>query len=223
MLNKSTGNMYGWCNFTWNAIQGECLHDCSYCYVKKFPVGKLRLNERNLQDDLGTNNTIFVGSGCDMWAKNVPSEWIVKVLEHCNMFHNQYVFQTKNPARFKDFLYLMPKHSLFGVTIESNRNYGISQAPFAWDRYDHFLKLDMPNKFLSIEPILDFDLCVMSYWIACLKPKFVSIGADSKGHGLKEPDWGRLSILIDEVRKVTEVRLKDNLARLNPKGVIPSA
>ena len=47
-----------------------------------------------------------------------------------------------------------------------------------------------------------------------INPRFVSIGADSKRHGLPEPDPEKIRKLISTLRKFTEVREKDNLKRL---------
>ena len=68
--------------------------------------------------------------------------------------------------------------------------------------------------FISIEPILDFDLQVMVRWMVQIKPKFVSIGADSKHHNLQEPGKKKVESLIKELKKITEVKIKPNLKRL---------
>ena len=100
-LNKQKGNMYGFVTHTWNAVKGKCPYDCSYCYMKVFPQGKLHFDEKELKTNLGEGNFIFVGSSCDMWAKKIPLEWIVEILEHCRKHpKNTYLFQTKNPERF---------------------------------------------------------------------------------------------------------------------------
>ncbi|MCJ7804464.1 hypothetical protein MUP35_01890 [Patescibacteria group bacterium] len=70
------------------------------------------------------------------------------------------------------------------------------------------------NSFVSIEPILDFDLDKFIFDIKIANPKFVSIGADSKGHNLVEPNGIKIKQLIQELSKFTEVRLKSNLNRL---------
>jgi molybdopterin converting factor small subunit len=36
-------------------------------------------DEKELKTDLGKGNFIFVGSSCDMWAQNIPEEWIEKL------------------------------------------------------------------------------------------------------------------------------------------------
>ena len=98
-LNKSKGNMYDFVTHTWNTVKGKCYHDCSYCYMKKWgKLNDVRFDEKELKTDLGKDNFIFVGSGCDMFAESIPDEWIKKTLKHCGLYEdNQYLFQTKNP------------------------------------------------------------------------------------------------------------------------------
>ena len=103
-MKKQTGNMYSFVSHTHNVIMGKCSYDCSYCYMKVFPQGELRLSEKALEEDLGKDNFIFVGSSTDMFADNVPKEWILKVLKKCKEHDNKYLFQTKNPKRFKEFI-----------------------------------------------------------------------------------------------------------------------
>ena len=52
-----------------------------------------------------------------------------------------------------------------------------------------------------------------------IKPEFVSIGADSKGHNLPEPSWDKVQSLIKELKKFTEVKVKDNLMRLKNANI----
>lgn len=213
VLNKSKGDMYPWVDFTHNIIRGECPHQCGYCYLKRFKVGKLRLEKKELKINLGNGKTIFVGSATDMFAQEVPKEWIKEVLEYCKKFDNTYLFQTKNPERFFDFSY--PKKVILGTTIETNRDYGISEAPAPIDRYWYMRNLpDDFRKMISIEPIMDFNLDQMIFWMERIKPEFVSIGADSKNHKLPEPDWEDVELLIDALKKFTEVKVKKNLKRL---------
>ena len=53
-LNVSKGNMYEFVTHTWNTIKGQCFHDCSYCYMKRY--GTLRetyLDTKEFKTDLG--------------------------------------------------------------------------------------------------------------------------------------------------------------------------
>jgi len=65
-----------------------------------------------------------------------------------------------------------------------------------------------------VEPIIDFDLGQFLDYIRRIEPEFVSIGADSKGHNLPEPDRDKLEALIVALGKITEVKLKNNINRL---------
>jgi hypothetical protein len=223
MLNKSKGNMYPFVTHTYNAIIGECEHKCKYCYMLVFPQQKLHLSEKALRQDLGRGNFIFVGSSTDMFADNVSNEWIRRVLEKCRNSDNKYLFQTKNPKRFKEFLSNkenlcdFPKNSILGITLETDME-SPSQAPLPMSRFaefnwinNHYREFD---KMISIEPIMDFNLDVMLYWIQQIKPKFVSIGADSKNHNLSEPNREKIDALITELEKFTEVIIKKNMSRL---------
>lgn len=213
VLNKQTGNMYPWITHTWNPIKGKCPHDCAYCYMKRFPQKELRLDEKSL-GNIGDGNTIFVGSSTDMFADSVPYKWINRVLGHCHYFDNTYLFQTKNPKRFVEFI--LPEKTILGTTIEttlSGSDYRFSKAPSVDDRAIAMANLRMP-KMVSIEPIMKFDIDCMVLWIKDIKPKFVSIGADSKGHNLPEPTKEEIEELVAKISKFTEVKTKSNLKRL---------
>ena len=215
MLRIAKGNMYPWVDVLWNPITGKCPHECVYCYMNMFPQRELRLNEKFLKDNLGESKTIFVGSGTDMFADKVPREWIERVLEKCRMYAgNTYLFQTKNPAKFWYFDHLFPRTTIFGVTLETNRDItDVSLAPSPKSRASNMHEWFMKRKMISIEPILDFDLEPFVEMIKGIKPEFVSIGADSKGHNLAEPSKEKVEALIAELR-FTEVKIKSNLRRL---------
>lgn len=214
-MNKVKGNMYNFISHTWNPIKGKCSHDCKYCYMKRFKQKPIRLVEKELGDDLGKGNFIFVGSCIDMFAKEIPREWIIRVLKRCAKFDNTYLFQTKNPQKFIEFTMGGVGKYILGTTIETNRDYKVSNALETKHRF--YWMCQLPNltpKMVSIEPILDFDLDIMIKWIKEIKPKFVSIGADSKGHNLLEPSKEKIENLIKELNKFTNVIEKDNLKRL---------
>ncbi len=218
MLKKSVGNMYDFVSHMWGPIKGKCLHDCSYCYMKKYPLGKAHLDEKYLKDNLGENNFIFVGHTIDLFAENIPTEWIKRVLDHCNKYPtNKYLFQSKNTARFLDFANDYPPTCVFGTTIETNReDYVISKAP---SYYDRVLNLSIMGSngyetIVTIEPIFDFDLEELVDLIVVADATWINIGADSKGHDLPEPSKDQIIELINELKSRTDVKLKDNLKRI---------
>ena len=222
MLRKSTGNMYDWVTHTWNPIKGKCPHDCFYCYMKRWGEQKeLRLDEQEIRTNLGRGNFIFVGSGTDMFAEDIPSVWIERVLWKCNEHeHNRYLFQTKNPFRLIEISKDFPSTSVFCTTIETNRwiNRAMGYAPHPFDRAFSFNKL-RHEKYVTIEPIMDFDLQTFVQTIEMCEPVQVNIGADSGGHNLPEPSADKVLELIEQLQKFTTVKLKKNLNRIIGKEI----
>ena len=225
-LRKSTGNMYPWVTHMHAALGGECQHKCSYCYVKKPGrkrdprfSGDTRLLEEEMNVNFGTGKTIFIEHLNDLFSYSVPDQTIFQVLEHCRKYPtNTYIFQTKNPERYlKIPLNLFPPKYVLGMTIETNRDIpGISLAPKPFYRFSAATCINPSTPvFITIEPIMDFDLHEFTKWICNIKPGFVNIGADSKGHGLPEPTAEKIMNLIKtfEDNKI-EIREKHNLERI---------
>lgn len=215
-LNKQSGNMYGFITHTWNTIKGKCEYDCSYCYMKRFNLKEVRFDEKELKTYLGSNNFIFVGSGNDMFAENIPDEWIQKTLNKISIHSagNKFLFQSKNPKRFGYFCF--SHNVVFCTTIESNRYYNISNAPSIKDRVNgiKLIKNQGYDVMITIEPILNFDTEILLSMIREIEPIQVNIGADSKRCNLLEPDEAKIKELINGLSVLTKVFIKDNLKRL---------
>ena len=220
-LTESKGNMYSWVTHTWNTIKGECPHGCTYCYMKRWGKQKpVRFVESELKTDLGEDNYIFIGSSCDMWASNIPEQWIRKTLKHCERFGSKYLFQTKNPSRILDFIdtFVVANKSVICTTIESNRFYKehMVDSPDLWLRASEMNEIAHAGieTFVTIEPIMDFDLKEMVHYIETCLPTQVNIGADSGNNNLPEPPKEKILALIDELKKFTVIDQKRNLTRL---------
>jgi DNA repair photolyase len=222
-LNPAKGNMYPFVTHTWNTIKGQCPHNCSYCYMKRFGEQKpIRFDEKELKTDLGEDNFIFVGSSCDMWAWGIDWDWINRTLIHCCTFKNRYLFQSKNPTRFMAFYELFPPNTIFGTTIETNRGEYIKKiAPNAPTIISRFYGIsDINYKYgwptiVTIEPIMDFDLDEMVDIISGLRPEWVNIGANTNFKvQLPEPKPEKIRELISKLEQITEVKVKQNLSRL---------
>ena len=212
-LNKSVGQMYTWITHTWNTVKGECPHGCTYCYMKRFGKQKpVRFDEKELKTNLGSGNFIFVGSSCDMWANDIPEEWIIKTLEHCDKFDNTYLFQTKNPKNIRRIL--MPKARVC-VTLETNRWYPeiMSDSPPPEARVEQMMLIRHPL-YITIEPIMDFDLIPFVKMLKELGPVQINIGADSGNNNLPEPSADKINSLISELKTFTTIDRKTNLKRL---------
>ncbi|MDD3688274.1 MAG: DUF5131 family protein [Bacteroidales bacterium] len=237
-MEKSNGNMYEWITHTANPLSGECLHKCSYCYVNKLkhakPViaekytGKPKISENGLKQISGKDKFIFISDMTDLFAKDVPITDIVAILTKCSQKpQNKYLFQTKNPERFFDvwqlkngdvifILDFIPQNSVIATTIESNIHYKkyMGNTPHPNYRAEFLGLIDNFEKYVTIEPIIDFDLSEFVRILKIANPKQVNIGADSGKNNLPEPSKEKILQLISELEIFTVVKQKSNLKRL---------
>ena len=194
------------------------------CYMRRWgKLPDLHIVEAEFKDfdnkmkKYGDEKFIFVGSSTDMFAESVPHEWIKRVLLKCSEYDNRYLFQSKNPERFFDFKdWEFPQNVILGTTIETNRDYKVSKAPSVWRRATALATASFMgyDTMVSIEPIMDFDVEDFIFMIRYIKPKWISIGADSQRHNLSEPSADKLKIFLRELSSFVEIRQKRNLDRL---------
>lgn len=235
---KVGGNMYqGWVTHTHSHLGGECSHKCSYCYVDNPRFGRaerycgeVRLIEDEFKVNYGSGKTIFIEHMNDLFAADVPLEFIKRVISHCKEYpDNTYVFQTKNPHRYFEVMDSFPPKVILGATIETNRNMvEISKAPAPYERY--IAMRNVPNgsspmgfstikKFITIEPVLDFDVDILAKWIKDINPEFLNLGADSKDHHLPEPTVDKIMELVAKLKEYgIELKEKHNLKRLTERN-----
>lgn len=233
-LIKANGNMYPWVTHMHSHLRGACPHACPYCYATKgraqrFAQGPLTFKHEELRVGYGSighvPKTIFIEHTHDIGANAVKPEWVLAILEHCcGTPYNTYVFQTRNPLAF-EFYYgnSLPDACMIGTTIETNRlTPGWAPQPlYRAKGLSNFKLVDaVKTTFLTIEPVLDFDVDGMLELIGIARPGFINIGADSKRCGLEEPSADKVIALIDGIKKMRiEIRQKTNLARLLKGGV----
>jgi len=169
-----------------------------------------------MNTNLGTGNYIFVGSSCDMFAENVDEGHIHTILKKCRDSNNEYLFQSKNTERMLAFQKYFPVKSILCTTIETNRFYPpiMVSSPTPEQRAISFNRLEGFYKYITIEPIIDFDIKNLTSMIRMINPLQVNIGADSGGNGLPEPSSEKIITLIDELNTFTKVHKKKNLDRL---------
>lgn len=227
-LKESTGNMYPWVSHTHCHLGGQCPHRCVYCYVDHprwgRPAryqGELRLIEAEFKVKYGSGKTIFVENCNDLFAAEVPHSDIQRVLGHCKEWpDNTYVLQSKNPGRIMSYVPELPPNVVVGATIETNRDMqGISAAPAPTVRMlameDFRLRFPGIKRFVTIEPVLDFDTEILAAWIDRIRPDFLNLGADSKNHHLPEPTVAKILELAAKLHAYgIELREKHNLKRL---------
>jgi len=218
---SSSSETFGEITETWNPITG-CLHNCVYCWAKDYAkrlalmgvepykthVFKPAFAEWRLKRKFGKGSFIFVSDMGDMWGEWVPKVWIDKVLDAIRSKPGtKFLFLTKNPKRYRDFQEKFTENMMLGATIETNRDYKLTEAPTPRERYEEMKSLRWKHKALVIEPILDFDLEFIS-WIKEISPRRIYVGYDNYDNKLPEPIMDKTKRLINELYEIKDVRAK---------------
>ncbi|QEH35578.1 Phage protein Gp37/Gp68 [Aquisphaera giovannonii] len=160
-----------WTDATWNPIRGctKISPGCAHCYAETFaerfrgvpghPYEQgfdLRLIPGKLAEPLrwASPRMVFVNSMSDLFHKDVPDEYIIKV---CRVMREagRHTFQvlTKRSERMRDMLRgplgfaAEAPHIWFGVSVE-DRKHGLP-------RVDHLRGAPAGLRMLSVEPLLE--------------------------------------------------------------------
>ncbi len=221
--------MYEFITHTWNPIKGRCFHDCAYCYMKTIVANPqpIHLDQYELSGIFSENQFIFIGSSTDVFASDVPSEWITAILDFCveatshqKGVKTRFLLQTKNPARILEFA----DHSIFNggqivvcTTIETNRHYPeiMNNAPTPKERAEAMSVIAKRGikTYVTIEPIMNFDTDELVELIKICEPEQVNIGAESKHRvQLPQPETAnKLIQLILQLLSFTKIKVKKNM------------
>lgn len=206
-----------------NPLCGGCSHKCSYCYVEtlkqRFPnmkkkySGPPRIDKKVLSKNI-SGGTRFLCSCTDLFANDVRYMDITRILLWASQMQVTWWIQTKNPNHqaFRGIMGLLESNFKTGITLETNwPTEVVSNAPNPIDR------LVVGVDYITIEPIMMFDLEKFIWMIEKIDPHWINIGADSGNNGLPEPSEDDILQLIKELRVLGyDVRLKPNLERLAP-------
>lgn len=154
-----------WTESTWNPLTGctKISRGCQHCYAErmsrrlqamgqeKYHNGfQLTLHESSLDEPLGwlKPQMIFVNSMSDLFHKDVPIEFILRVFDAMRKAH-WHTFQvlTKRADRLVEVNPLIdwPKNVWMGVSVEDNEYV---------DRADYLRQTSACVKFLSLEPLI---------------------------------------------------------------------
>jgi protein gp37 len=152
---------------------------------------------------------VFAVDMGDLFGNWVPSNWIQQVVDAVKQSpDSNFLFLTKNPERYYEFIETLPSNVVLGATIETNRTYPVSNAPTNKERYCLMANLPWNNKLISIEPIMDFDIEILVSAIKAISPAIVYVGYDNYNNNLPEPPLAKTKMLIQELEKFTRVRTK---------------
>jgi len=158
-----------WTDSTWNVVTGctQVSPGCDHCYAMTFAERwrgvkgnyfesgfdlMLRPNMLDRPALWKAPRRVFVNSMSDLFHKGVPDAYLDSVFDRMESV-DRHVYQilTKRPERMRRYLKKrygaepIPAHIWLGVSVESNA--------FAW-RVDMLREVNVPVRFLSIEPML---------------------------------------------------------------------
>lgn len=160
-----------WTENTWNPVTGcsKISQGCAHCYAEvmsrrlkamgkyKYANGfQVTLHEDCLEEPLAWRqpHTIFVCSMSDLFHKDVPFEFIDRVMDIIRRTpQHRYQLLTKRAERMAEYFHThdVPANAWLGVTVECRD----SKL-----RIDYLRRLNASIKFLSCEPLVE-DLGVL--------------------------------------------------------------
>jgi len=158
---------------------------------------------------------VFVCSMSDLMGMWWPQAWVMEALDNIKRnSQTDFLICTKNPERFGEFVF--PSNVILASTLETNREtWDYSWAPEPALRQRFLAAANHPRKAISIEPVMDFDLPVMTEWVKEIKPELVEVGADNYSYHLPEPAKSKTTALLEVLRAIVpRVVEKDGLERL---------
>jgi protein gp37 len=154
-----------WTEATWNPMTGctKVSPGCKNCYAERMAMRLQAMGNENYRNgfDLTLHEhvldiplrwkkprTIFVNSMSDLFHKDVPLQYILRVFETMNKAHwHNYQILTKRSERLLELHHLLPwaPQIWMGVSVET--------AKYTY-RIDHLRQVGAHIKFLSLEPLL---------------------------------------------------------------------
>jgi len=154
-----------WTESTWNPVTGctKISLGCRNCYAERLAMRLKAMGQPNYRNGFRVTihphilevplhwrqpRTIFVNSMGDLFHKNVPTEFILKVFDvMCRASRHRFQVLTKRSERLLELSPKLPwpENVWMGVSVET--------ADYAC-RMDHLRRTDAAIKFVSFEPLL---------------------------------------------------------------------
>jgi len=205
---------------THNVFSG-CGFGCYYCWVprwfRKFPPKckpcllriphshPEKLSRRPPKPPKG--GFVFLDSTGDFAFAS--HSYLMEVLSYCRRYPDiDFLVQSKYPRRFEGIE--IPDNVIVATTVETDRWELLApytRAPSPYTRLDVLSRI-RARRMVSIEPVMPFTK-LFPRKIEKVEPELVYIGLDNYKTGIPQPSWDEVLWLNDELKKFTEVRLKD--------------
>lgn len=203
---------------TWNVLHG-CTFQCSYCSVRSLVETRLRnvpkyqngmapgFAERELRTPFHPGEWVFLGYMGDVACQ--PEVNILRAIERIRTRPKvNFYLQSKNPQVFVRLIEkygrdAIPANCWLGTTLETTFRHPYSKAPAPAQRFEAMATLRLKygrDLMVSIEPVMDFNTAVFTFWMATIEPERIFIGADNYHNGLPEPPRAKLREFIDILR-----------------------
>ena len=167
-----------------------------------------------LRKRYGEGDFIFDCDMRDKYSPDVPDQMILRVYEwQASNRGALFLDLTKYPTRYPGLQYRIPKNVVIGATIETNRpippevtrapstDYRLMAMRYMAEHLDHWT-------FVSVEPILDFDVEEFVGALEKVRPWKVAVGYDNWRNRLTEPPLEKTERLIELLEEFTEVERK---------------
>ena len=123
----------------WNPLNFQCPFECTYCPEEGWSEEpKLAEGWRNIPN----HYAIWACTETDLFCDETPDDLITKILARASEYPGKcFIFGTKNPRRYFDFIDKLPPWTILATTVESDIDYGCSRAPPPMARLEEARKL----------------------------------------------------------------------------------
>ena len=228
--------MFPFITMTWNPFTGPCPYECTYCWAKnlinrykwpKYITAEPGIDEKQINKTFKPTDFVFVQDMSD--ASTAHFEAVSRVMLRIETNPDtKFLFLVKNPSCYLEWIKSdetrPPKNTILGATIETNDSALINQfskAPPPNNRLHDLYELTKLGfkTFVSIEPVMNFDLEQFYRSLYLLDPWAVAIGYDNYHNNLPEPPLSKVRVLIAKLEmegiKVYKKTLRESLASKN--------
>ncbi len=208
-------NMYKLSVCSWQPFVG-CGFNCVYCTKSfKAQVKRQKQNCQKCYDYIphehperleqplpktGYMEFIFVCPFSDI--SFCETEYLQKIVDRIRKEKDKtFLVHSKDPLIFNTVFW--PDNVILGTTIETDVAYdNLSSAPTPLIRYSDFLTVEHSRKMVIIEPVVEFNLEILLFWIVQIKPVMVWLGYDTNKNNLPEPPLSEVKRLHWELSKL---------------------